>query len=276
MGNSCFTGVKDIPVVDKGNQALLVWDIENIRLPKEIAPLDVLLAIKQRFIDESGYTEHRSICCVTHLSLRAIEKQWPAFLSDVVPHMDVALAPAHRAKCDADYVLRKEMSRFCHTFASSARKMIVLLTGDADFIEPIQAARRSGCAVNIIYNATNASRLIKTTVGSCEWGTFLKEVNCGNDVTLPYDENENENVVVSASASASTSTPEKVVLVAAKEPVPAFKPEPSIMGKNATKKAARKAALKDKKIAMERDVVIRSHWIDVCDDDSSDSSEFEL
>jgi hypothetical protein len=255
MGNTCFPGLKTVNESNQA-QALLVWDIENIRLPKEITPLNVLFAIKQRFIKDSGYTEHKSICCVTHVSLRAIEKQWPAFLSDVVPHMDVELAPARRAKCDADYVLRREMSRFCHAFASSAKKKIVLLTGDADFVEPIQAAHRSGCDVHLIYNATNASRFITTTqstFGSCEWAGFLKDVNDGIDVTLPYDE------------PSPTLTPLPTTQVVSSM----LASLPAIMGKNATKKAKRKAASKERKIVMKtRDgVVIRSHWIDVRDEE---------
>ena len=116
MAPGCFTHAADRKL------AIILWDIENVRLPMPPGPTPaaVLMALKQRFVFSAGFVEHKTVCCVTRTSLHAIERSWPRFAGDVVPHMDVCIGSHTTTKFAADYVLCRELSSFMREQAAHA------------------------------------------------------------------------------------------------------------------------------------------------------------
>jgi hypothetical protein len=119
------------------NPILVIWDIENVRLPlPPISPSSVIEAVRKAAVAPFTRGNVKITCCVSPMSLRAMEKRCPTFVRDAVPMMDLRIACDARApKLGADYVLQREMTAFMQTAPRGAR--IVLITGDADFLGPV-------------------------------------------------------------------------------------------------------------------------------------------
>jgi hypothetical protein len=127
-----------------------------------------------------------------------MEKTWPGFLSDAVPLMDVRTGCATRPKLGADFVLKRELSAFIDRYARVANTCrIVLLTGDADFLEPVQHALRLGFDVQLVHDGHSSSAaLLKQPYKTppVEWVVFLADtLNNGVVPDMPYHTNDNEN-----------------------------------------------------------------------------------
>lgn len=184
MAPGCFTHAADRKL------AIILWDIENVRLPMPPGPTPaaVLMALKQRFVFSAGFVEHKTVCCVTRTSLHAIERSWPRFAGDVVPHMDVCIGSHTTTKFAADYVLCRELSSFMREQAAHAgRCRIVLLTGDADFTEPIQRAVRMGFDVQLVhYGESTACTLLELPVTRVEWTHFVSDMDTDVVPVFPY------------------------------------------------------------------------------------------
>lgn len=187
--------------------AIVIWDIENVRLPTSLPPGAVFEALRRRFgVGVDGPV--RIVCCVTPRSLPVIERRCPAFLASAVPaQVEVRVASATRQKLGADFVLKTEMAEFMQLHASSCLRIdeaeaaprIVLMTGDADFLEPMQRAVRLGFDVRLVHYAGNSSRALVNGWtgldgdGPVEWARMLAdELNGGADVALPYVDKEDE------------------------------------------------------------------------------------
>jgi hypothetical protein len=160
--------------------ATVVWDIENVRLPtNSLSPSAVVAAIRKEFL--VGYDCVSFVCCVTPRSLAAIEKQNSAFLKEMVPLVDIRVASARSSKLGADFVLKKVLSDFVEKHSCAAKKphRIVLLTGDADFLESAQRATRLGFDIQIVhYGKTSSRSLIDQPYMNApvEWSSFLERV----------------------------------------------------------------------------------------------------
>ena len=184
---SCFASD---PKKQHDRAAILVWDIENVRLPLNMSVASVVAEVKRAFVFAAGFSEHASVCCLTPLSLRAMAKLSPGFVHEAVPLMDIRLASDSRAKLGADFVLRRELGTFMDRFASSASSCrIVLLTGDADFLEPVQRALRLGFDVLLVHFGRSSSRLLvgqRYASPPVEWERFLTDANGGTAPYMPY------------------------------------------------------------------------------------------
>ena len=179
---------------------LVVWDIENVRAPfapdAGMTTLDALGHVRSRLVAGAGFDELRAVCCVTPASLRAMHAQSPRWLDGVVPELMVLVASCQHQKRGADYVLKREMARFVHDEAlkrvekrGSQRARVVLLTGDCDFLEPVQSALRLGIDVQLVYYHGNVSpALLRLPYRSApvEWAAFLAACNGGVEPVLPY------------------------------------------------------------------------------------------
>ena len=174
---------QETPPPPPARAALVVWDIENVRLPRNLSAAAVIAEVKRAFVFSAGFREHAAVCCVTPASLRAIAKQSPAFVHEAVPLMDVRLASHTRPKLGADFVLRRELGDFMDRYAASAAACrIVLLTGDADFLEPVQRALALGFDVQLVHYGPSASRLLlaqRYASPPVEWTRFLTDANDG-------------------------------------------------------------------------------------------------
>ena len=200
--------------------ALVVWDIENVRLPRNMSTAAVISEVKRAFVFSAGFVEHASICCMTPVSLHAMTKQSSAFVHEAVPLMDIRIASHSRPKLGADFVLRRELGLFMDRFsASAATCRIVLLTGDVDFLEPVQRAIRMGFDVLLVHYGKSTSRLLLDQLYSTppvEWVSFLARANGGVAPELSYDETprpyhaklaiSDGQVATSATAKVATSS----------------------------------------------------------------------
>ena len=165
---------------------MVVWDIENVRPPPLIkrnrrghalTPAAVLQEVKRAFVTDAGYAEHAAVCCLTSVSLQDMERTYPSFVQDLVLAMDVRVGSRKCPKLAADFVLKREMARFVHRHAGQEAR-IVLLTGDADFLEPVQLALLQGIDVQLVYQSGSVARtLLSLPYASppVEWGRFLEE-----------------------------------------------------------------------------------------------------
>jgi hypothetical protein len=195
---TCFRGS---PLPHRRNPAIVVWDIENVRLP--LPPLSTTSAIQavKRAFDIDG--DSMMVCAVTQSSLRAMEKTWPSFLREMVPLMDVRLGCASRPKLGADFVLRRELSAFMDRNAAVANKSrIVLLTGDGDYLEPVQQALRLGFDVQLVHYGPNTSPALLAqpyVSPPVEWVGFLADaLNGGVAPAMPYETKEQRDAKAEA------------------------------------------------------------------------------
>ena len=176
----------DVAVVEPRDDSIcVVWDIENVAPPLPPASmLKTLLALAESKSESKSESTSNNktppsiVCCVTALSLRRIEKDFPEFMRDVVTMMDVRIASLV-PKRGADYVLNLEIMRFC-TRDIARRKRLVLLTGDADFLGPVQVALENGVDVQLIYLKESCSRVLLDLAWKSkpiEYMDFLRSVH---------------------------------------------------------------------------------------------------
>lgn len=173
--------------------AVLIWDLENVRLPDGVDPGIVVQAVKRRFMDRSFFAERRSLACVTPSSLHAMLARCPGLVDALVPFVDLALASPRNPKRGADYVLCRELAAFLDSRPPRGSR-IVLLTGDGDFLGPVQRALRTpGIEVQLVYYAEGVAKsLLSLDYGigqpsPVDWRAFLeKDGGVGGPVVLPY------------------------------------------------------------------------------------------
>ncbi|GIL54404.1 hypothetical protein Vafri_9804 [Volvox africanus] len=188
-------------VADNRKLVLIVWDIENVRCPRGngqsdplLTPSKVLGYIKQHFIYELGRMEYRTVAAVTPKSLNIIRKKYPNFVEQVVPELTLLVASAEEPKRNADVMLKKELYRFVSEHAHIARHSpgqltVVLLSGDEDFLEPVQVALNSGFAVELMHHEQPSWALLSQQGYARPpllWADFLKERSGTTQVNLPY------------------------------------------------------------------------------------------
>jgi hypothetical protein len=140
--------------------ALVLWDVENVSPPIHVSPSGFLRRIKHAYVVDAGYREWRTVCGVTLRSLHALERAHAGFVDQVVSEAVIALASSVHGKRAADDVIRREMLHF--TDPSIRRSVgdsprIVLVTGDATYLEHVQSALRLGIDVQLIYDRECAS-----------------------------------------------------------------------------------------------------------------------
>ena len=180
--------------------ALLIWDIENVRLPNNLAPGVVTTMLKSEFAVRDAVT------AITPRSLFMIKQNHPSFIDVMVPHCDLMLA-SHKSKRSADYVLIHKIGEYIVKARGNGK--IVLLTGDSDFLEPVQRALASGVEVQLLYVENKTSRaLLELDYGEnspIEWRQFLKDKFGGVEIELPYDVVTN-NAFVTKNVSQFTQT----------------------------------------------------------------------
>ncbi|EFJ42542.1 hypothetical protein VOLCADRAFT_97315 [Volvox carteri f. nagariensis] len=190
------------PPMDHRMLVLIVWDIENVRCPRGNGPWDSVLTpakvlgyIKQHFIYEPGRVEYRTVAAVTPKSLSIVQKRYAGFVEQMVPELTLLVASAQEPKRNADVMLKKELYRFVSEHAHIARLYpgqltVVLLSGDEDFLEPVQVALNSGFAVELMHH-DKPSWALRNQQGYARppllWADFLKERSGADVVNLPYN-----------------------------------------------------------------------------------------
>ncbi|KXZ53257.1 hypothetical protein GPECTOR_7g1151 [Gonium pectorale] len=192
------------PPGDGRQLVLIVWDIENVRLPLNTAPglspRHVVQYLKKHFIFGHGRTEYRTVAAVTERSLAAIRRNHPDFVEQVVPDLTLLLASAQHAKRNADVALKKELHHFTTELAHIARSCpgqlsIVLISGDEDFLEAVQGAMQAGFAVQLVTHDTASGALLAQGYSRPPllWSDFLRSASGVRDVMLPYGATSTSN-----------------------------------------------------------------------------------
>ena len=172
---------------------ILIWDIENVRLPNNVNPEKVIKVLKQAFMDPTMTRPRKTVTCLTQKSLKAIQFTHPDFIDNVIDHMDVSMASSSNHSKNADYVLCREFQSFIDTYPRGSK--IVLLSGDADFLEPVQRAIKLGFHVQLVYVDKKISHTLlelKYNKGHepIEWTLFLKDALKMESLSFPYPLNE--------------------------------------------------------------------------------------
>lgn len=201
---------------EERSPAIVIWDIENVRLPlPPLSTTSTIQAVKRTFIADKGHdlSDAMMVCALTETSLRAMERTWPSFLREMVPLMDVRLGCASRPKLGADFVLRRELSAFMDRYTRVAsRSRIVLLTGDVDYLEPVQQALRLGFDVQLVHYGpnTSAALLAQPYVSPpVEWVGFLADaLNDGISPAMPYETKEQRDAKTKAMEEAKRKAQE--------------------------------------------------------------------
>ncbi|PNH11776.1 hypothetical protein TSOC_001388 [Tetrabaena socialis] len=193
--------VSAAPSTDGRSLCLIVWDIENVRLPLNTAPglspKHVVRYLKKHFIYAPCRTEYRTVAAVTERSLNRIRRDHPSFVEQVIPDLTLLMASAQHAKRNADVVLKKELHMFCMEHAHTARcnpgqLTIVLISGDEDFLEPVQAALQAGFGVELLTHDTASGALLAQGYSHRPtlWSAFLRACSGVQQVVLPYGDEQ--------------------------------------------------------------------------------------
>ncbi|KAG2446472.1 hypothetical protein HYH02_008463 [Chlamydomonas schloesseri] len=197
---------RDTLPLDGRNLVLIVWDIENVRLPlctaPGLTPKNVVRYLKKHFIYGPGRTEFRTVAALTERSLGRIRRDHPAFVEQVVPDLTLLLASAVHQKRNADVVLKKELHQFVTEHAHLARSCpgqlsIVLISGDEDFLEAVQGALAAGFAVELVTHDTASGALLAQGYARPPtlWSRFLRDASGVADVVLPYGDEQMAGVL---------------------------------------------------------------------------------
>ncbi|KAG2486485.1 hypothetical protein HYH03_014789 [Edaphochlamys debaryana] len=192
--------------VDGRNLCVIIWDIENVRLPlptsPALSPRHVIRYLKKHFIYGPGRTEYRTVAAVTERSLARIRRDHPGFVEQVVPDLTLLMASAVHAKRNADVVLKKELHQFVLEHAHTARACpgqltIVLISGDEDFLEPVQGALQAGFSVQLVTHDTASGALLAQGYAGPPllWSAFLRGCSGVQDLVLPYGDEQMHSVL---------------------------------------------------------------------------------
>ncbi|KAG2433865.1 hypothetical protein HXX76_008219 [Chlamydomonas incerta] len=204
--STALTRLSGAAGADGRNLVLIVWDIENVRLPLSTAPgltpKNVVRYLKKHFIYGPGRTEFRTVAALTERSLGRIRRDHPSFVEQVVPDLTLLLASAVHQKRNADVVLKKELHHFVTEHAHLARSCpgqlsIVLISGDEDFLEGVQGALAAGFAVELVTHDTASGALLAQGYARPPtlWSRFLRDASGVADVVLPYGDEQMAGVL---------------------------------------------------------------------------------
>lgn len=178
---------------------LIVWDFQNVRIPNELEPVEVLRFLYNSFIAKAG--PRRCWGCYgafTDLTKRMVgEKRFNQFTSNGVLNVMMLNAPGGPRKTDdTDHPLKEVMMNFTVDCIRGHKDgVILLITGDADFVRPAVWCRQQGCVrLELLYYEGTVSRDIRALDASwkMEWRQFLDAMTGGaRQWTFPYPSNMN-------------------------------------------------------------------------------------
>ncbi|GFR47954.1 hypothetical protein Agub_g9758 [Astrephomene gubernaculifera] len=187
---------------DERELVLIVWDLENVRLPHSTAeglsPGDVIGYIKNHYINQFDppRCEYRTLGAITPASLHQIEAIHPDFVTEAVSQMTLILASKRDKKLDVDVMLKKEINRFVRDHGHQARAhpwrhTIVLIAGDKDYLEPLQGAREEGFNVELLARGDSSTTQVMQSQGTfTPWLEFLRFYSGQQNIQLPYEDDQ--------------------------------------------------------------------------------------
>ena len=159
---------------------LIIWDIENVRIPTELKPAGVLAALKRAFVKKDG----RRFCGIfSACTLRSLTAMGPDRVDELASngYLNVRMLHASgntfRKTAGSDNLLIEIMLDFTMGCVLSRRRgTILLITGDADFVRPTMWCAGQGCSIELMFHFPVASREIKGMKcdWSMKWENFLR------------------------------------------------------------------------------------------------------
>jgi hypothetical protein len=162
---------------DPVRRVMIVWDVENVRIPKNMDAGDVMGALARTFV--RGRRCDGCICGCTFKSLRCMgANQVNAMTNN--RHLNAKLLCAsggERKTTGSDHVMIETMQSFAVDCAlTSVRGLMVLITGDADFVRPaLWCASLGSCSFATMFNSANSSREMRQLAAdwTMDWDSFL-------------------------------------------------------------------------------------------------------
>ncbi|GFR42636.1 hypothetical protein Agub_g3572 [Astrephomene gubernaculifera] len=163
-------------------EVLIVWDIENARIPVDVSASEVEKAISNAF---QRYPRRKLSAFLAAISRQSLNAMETCYGSDQVNHLldHTKLLLASGQSNSTDKKLIQEVDTFISRQSQEGRaatSVLVVITGDGGFIECIKAAMRAGMEVEVLHPTAITSReLINTISGRAhvwhhDWLRFLE------------------------------------------------------------------------------------------------------
>ena len=152
------------------------WDIENVPIPKNQNPFEIVQRIRQKFVIEAGLRED-TFNCYSDVSTISHDKQ----LS--LSHANVRMIHVPDRKPNAsDRHILLDLDRFERIHPSPAT--VVLISGDIDFVRKLSDLRhREGHHVIVIHNRPAKLELKKIVNAHYSWDSFTQSMPTVEPVT---------------------------------------------------------------------------------------------
>jgi hypothetical protein len=164
---------------------LIVWDCQNVRLPRQLRPRDFLLAMYETYVRDPGRRCCGMVSCFTDGTKAGMgHSRFNQLTNNGVLNVTMINAAGKCSKTsDTDHPLREAMASFTvEKLLSRRRGAIVLVTGDADFVRPAVWCRQQGCIeLHVMYYGGNAAGDIRSlhAESSTEFTDFLDRTCAG-------------------------------------------------------------------------------------------------
>ena len=165
---------------------LIVWDYQNVRMPKELSTRALMEHLHATFV-VSGGKHRRCRGCVSSFTDATKKAVGNAVLNELTNNgiMNVSMLYSRgggfQKSADADHPLQEAMCTFAvDCLMAKRRGVIVLITGDADFVRTAVWCRMQGCIeLNLLYYGGNVAKDILglSVKYSMEWVDFLNLID---------------------------------------------------------------------------------------------------
>jgi hypothetical protein len=166
----------------------VIWDIENVRIPKEAKACDIMAALWRVHVRDPSPSRRCSgaYAACSDRSLAAMDKnQVRHLLNNGCLNVRMMLSTGWTTKANCtDNLLIETMQDFALNCVLCGRRgTVVLITGDADFVRPALWCASQGCRLEVMFYGPGAAASIKRMQADSktDWNTFLRQ-----EVVLPH------------------------------------------------------------------------------------------
>eukprot|EP00775_Hariotina_reticulata_P003987 gene3987-4239_t len=159
---------------------MIIWDMQNTRIPTELEPTDVIRFLYNTFVMQPGPRRCAgAFCTFTDNTKKAVgERRFNQFCSNGVLNFMMINSPGGPRKADdSDHPLKEMMMNFTVDCVRGHKDgVVVLITADADFVRPALWCKQQGCvSFELLYYDPIASKEIRglEVAWKMEWRDFL-------------------------------------------------------------------------------------------------------
>ncbi|CAF2630193.1 unnamed protein product [Rotaria sp. Silwood2] len=156
------------PLTSKDNLVSFFWNIENVPIPKEQKPFDIIQRIRKKLVAEPGLQEATFSCFCNIYTISNDNQQSLHNATVRIIHVP------DRKPGAIDRQIMLELDRFERVHRSPAT--IVLISGDIDFVGKLSDLRhQAGFQVMVIHNKPATEELKATVNAYYSWELFTNK-----------------------------------------------------------------------------------------------------